>query len=166
MEHFHAYDDDGDSVSTIALNEAIEHRDILNEGFEDREDSLSFEGDRMPFIQPLQNTHLYFDDNGNEISRQEFLDQERQSQEWVFETSPLPEIFVIRHPRVLLNFLRFIDSLNEINTGDETFMMDAIPYETLTRMLSHKSITNPPAEFQGEVDELIERIMDHANLSG
>jgi hypothetical protein len=166
MERLQEYYDDGDSVSTIPLNEALEHRDLLDEAIENREDSLSYEGDNISFVERFQNSHLYFDDDGNEISREEFMEQERQTQQWVFETSPLPERFVIRHPRVLLNFLRFIDSLNEINTGDETFMMDAIPYETLARMLSHKSITNPAPEFSAETDELIERLMEHANLSG
>ena len=161
MEHLLNYDD-GESVSTITLNEAVEHGDPLNEGFETEEDSLSYEGGDIP----LQNTHLYFDDNGQEISRQQFLAQEREAEQWVFQTSQLPDRFVLRHPRVLLNFLRFVDSLNEINNGDETYMMDAIPYETLARMLSHSSIATPPPEFQGEVDELIERLVQHANLSG
>jgi len=163
MERLQEYYDDGDSVSTIPLNGALDDRDLLDEAFED---SLSYEEDNIPFVEQFQNSHLYFDDNGNEISREEFMEQERETQEWVFQTSPLPETFVIRHPRVLLNFLRFIDSLNEINNGDETFMMNAIPYETLARMLSHKSITNPAPEFSAETDELIERLMEHANLSG
>jgi hypothetical protein len=33
-------------------------------------------------------------------------------------------------------------------------------------MLSHNSIATPAPEFQGEVDELIERLVQHANLSG
>ena len=144
-------DYDNESISTIPLNEAIEHPE-----------DLSYEGeDPMP-----QNTHLYFDDNGNEISRQEFLEQERQSQEWAFQTSQMPDKFVIRHPRVLLIFLRFIDSLNEINTGDDTYMMDAIPYDVMARMISHRAITDPPEEFRAEATELIDRLIIHANLSG
>jgi len=155
MEHLHEYD--AESVSTIPLNEPTEYVE---------EDTLSYEGDVAGLGPFQQNTHLYFDDGGNEISRQEFLAQERDEGQWVFQTSQLPERFVLRHPRVLLNFLRFVDSLNEINNGNETFMMDAIPYETLARMLSHNSITNPPAEFQEDVEELIDRLVDHANLSG
>lgn len=155
MEHLREYD--AESVSTIPLNEPVEYVE---------EDSLSYEGDVADLGPFQQNTHLYFDDDGNEISRQAFLTQERDAGQWVFQTSQLPDRFVLRHPRVLLNFLRFVDSLNEINNGDETFMMDAIPYETLARMLSHNSIANPPVEFQGEVDELIERLVQHANLSG
>jgi len=154
MEHLREYD--AESVSTIPLNEPVEYA----------EDSLSYEGE-VPDLEPFQqNTHLYFDDDGNEISRQAFLAQERDAGQWVFQTSQLPDRFVLRHPRVLLNFLRFVDSLNEINNGNETFMMDAIPYETLARMLSHSSIATPAPEFQGEVDELIERLVQHANLSG
>lgn len=156
MEHLLDYD--AESVSTIPLNEPVEYAE---------EDSLSYEGNDDPFLEPFQqNTHLYFDDDGREISRQQFLAQEREADQWVFQTSQLPDRFVLRHPRVLLNFLRFVDSLNEINNGDETYMMDAIPYETLARMLSHSSIATPPPEFQGEVDELIERLVQHANLSG
>jgi hypothetical protein len=142
-------DYDNESISTIPLNEAIEYH----------EDSLSYEEDPVP-----QNTHLYFDDDGQEITREEFLEQERQ-QEWAFQTSEMPDRFVIRHPRVLLHFLRFIDSLNEINTGDETYLMRAIPCSVVSRMLTHRAITDPPVEFMAEANELIERLANHADLS-
>lgn len=153
MEHS---DNDYDSISTIPIRD-----DVSSISFRE-EDSLSYEGEpRLPV-----NRHLYFDDAGREITRDEFLEQERESQEWVFMTTQLPERFVIRHPRVLLNFLRFIDSLNETNNGDETFMMDAIPNETLGRILSHSSIVDPTLDFKNDAHELVGRVMEHADLSG
>jgi len=156
MEHFH--NEDNDSISTIEFKDEDSVSTIPIKD----EDSLSYEGDPpLPY-----NTHLYFDDNGQEMSREDYLEQERESEEWVFHTSQLPERFVIRHPRVLLNFLRFIDSLNEINNGNETFMMDAIPHELMGRILSHSSIVSPPTEFKDDAYELVDRVMRHIDLSG
>ena len=60
----------------------------------------------------------------------------------------------MRHPRVLLNLLRFVDSYNELAPVGEQIRLPLIPQERADFILQHESIVNPPAEFAGEVAEL------------
>jgi hypothetical protein len=73
--------------------------------------------------------------------------------------------FVLKHPRVLLSFLRFIDEFNELADPDEVLMLPAIPQRIVQGVLSHSSIVNPPAEFLDEIRELRLRLEAHADLS-
>jgi hypothetical protein len=60
----------------------------------------------------------------------------------------------IRHPRVLLNLLRFVESYNELAPYGEEIHLPLIPQERADDILSHVSIVDPVAEFTAEVAEL------------
>jgi hypothetical protein len=143
---------DSESVSTIEFHD---------------EDTLSQEESIFVPIDDFGNSHLYFDNDGNEVSREQYLSRNtvEDIDEWGFRTPNMPRNYTIREPRVLLHFLRFIDSMNETNGPEETVMMTPISREMLTRIFNHELIRNPPMELQPEANELIERIMRHANLS-
>lgn len=106
-----------------------------------------------------RNTHLYFDEDGNVISREEFL--ENQEEHWAFKTPTIKSRVIMRHPRVLLNFLRFIDSCNEEASDGEEIIIKKIPYHMTEKMLNHSSIINPAQEFINDVNELKARLYNH-----
>lgn len=60
----------------------------------------------------------------------------------------------MRHPRVVLNFLRFVDSYNELAPFGEEIHLPYIDAEGRDLIFSHVSLVNPPAEFAREVAEL------------
>jgi hypothetical protein len=60
----------------------------------------------------------------------------------------------IRHPRVLLNLLRFVSTYNEIAPYGEEIHLPLIPQERADDILSHVSIVNAVPEFAAEVREL------------
>lgn len=60
----------------------------------------------------------------------------------------------MRHPRVLLNLLRFVDTYNELAPPGEEIHMPLMPQERAEEVLSHESIVNPAPEFAAEVAEL------------
>jgi hypothetical protein len=144
------------------------------------------------------NTHLYFDEDGNECSYDEYLwrvshEEGRGGLEWGgegpvelsedeeyddvdteeedYEEPPwirTPQIntrFILKHPRILLAFLRFIDFYNELAEPDEVYIMKAIPQELVRKIRNHSSVADAPPEFQGEVDELLVRLENHMDLS-
>jgi hypothetical protein len=106
-----------------------------------------------------RNTHLYFDDDGNIISREEFL--ENQEEHWAFKAPLIKKRAIMRHPRVLLHFLRFIDSCNEEASVGEEIIIKKIPYHMTEKMLNHSSIINPAREFLDDVNELKTRLYNH-----
>jgi hypothetical protein len=87
--------------------------------------------------------HLFFDEDGNAM--------------WAFSTKVKQE-FVFRHPRVLLDYLRFIDSYNETATTSEFYTVPRISPRVARHLLSHSSITNPAPEFADTVWELKQRL--------
>jgi hypothetical protein len=121
---------------------------------------------------PPVNSHLYFDENGNEIPYEDFLRQGEADAEAVEDEEPpwikTPNInqrFVLKHPRVILAFLRFIDLYNELADPEEVFMMRAIPQSVVNTICNHPSVTEVPPEFQEDVDELKYRLDRHSDLS-
>lgn len=84
--------------------------------------------------------------------------------EWI-QTPLLNRRFVIKHPRVLLSFLRFIDEFNELADPDEIQLLPAIPQRIIQLVLSHPSIVNPPPEFLDTIRELRLRLERHMDLS-
>lgn len=129
---------------------------------------------RPPAIEIPQNTHLYFSEDGNEITREQFemnmLMEQREQQEqeaanFAIRTPLVNHRFTMRHPRVILDFLRFLDSYNEVAEAEDVFMIQAIPHSVLQMILNHPSIQNTPPEFQNEVNELRWRLERHADLS-
>lgn len=60
----------------------------------------------------------------------------------------------MRHPRVILNFLRFINSYNELAPQGEQIHLPQIPRSTADMILSHVGVADPVPEFAAEVAEL------------
>lgn len=60
----------------------------------------------------------------------------------------------MRHPRVLLNLLRFVSTYNEMAPPDERIYLPPIPQERVEHILSHESVVNPVPEFADQVAEL------------
>lgn len=128
------------------------------------------------------NTHLYFDEEGNQINYAEYLriyhdmgpeddmappmedDSEDDEELWI-RTPKINQAFILKHPRVMLAFLRFIDFYNELADPEEVFMMKAIPQALVNRIQNHSSVTDVPPEFQQDVEELKHRLSRHADLS-
>jgi type II secretory pathway pseudopilin PulG len=174
-------------------------------GYESREyDETDLQFYRPPPIEIPQNTHLYFDDDGEEICREQYLmkmdleqqqqqqeeeqeqqqeeEQEQQQEEeqeqqqeqppqeeeeaFSIRTPLISHKFTMRHPRVILDFLRFIDTYNEVAEADEIFMLPAIPKKVYDCILTHVSFTHTtPPEFESEVNELKLRLERHMDLS-
>jgi hypothetical protein len=60
----------------------------------------------------------------------------------------------MRHPRVLLNLLRFVETYNELAPPGEDIHLPLIPQERADFILSHVSVVNPVPEFADQVAEL------------
>ena len=60
----------------------------------------------------------------------------------------------MRHPRVVLNFLRFVTSYNELAPEGEEIHLPCIRGHAVEDILSHESVVNPAPEFAAEVEEL------------
>ena len=60
----------------------------------------------------------------------------------------------MRHPRVLLNLLRFVSTYNELAPFGETIHLPLIPQERADFILAHESVVNPVPEFADQVAEL------------
>lgn len=132
--------------------------------------------DALRIEEPPVNTHLYFDENGNEVPYEEFLQQnindsdtegeEEEDKEppWI-KTPVIHQQFLLKHPRVILAFLRFIDLYNELAEPEEMFLMKAIPQRIVNLITQHPSVTDVPSEFEEDVHELRYRLERHADLS-
>ena len=111
------------------------------------ESSMSYEAD-----EPV-NRHFYFDEDGDEISRDEWL-----SARWALPLRGTTAVF--RHPRVVLQYLRFVDALNE--AADESEQLNILfSAEDAQYILEHPSVVRPPRDFWGEVNELKFRLREH-----
>lgn len=60
----------------------------------------------------------------------------------------------MRHPRVVLNLLRFVDSYNELAPPGEDIHLPEIPREQVELILGHEGVVNVVPEFAHEVAEL------------
>ena len=93
-------------------------------------------------------------------------EEEEEEDDFVWIKTPLVNRrFVLKHPRVLLSFLRFVDEYNELAEPDEVYMLPAIPQGIVQNVLSHTSVVNPPPEFVEVVAELRQRLESHMDLS-
>jgi len=141
--------------------EACRNKMIENGGLD------CFDGEQDEYLCPAcykeSRQHLFFDENGAEISRDAFL-QMQEDEGWGFLV-PTVTRGTLRHPRVLLNFLRYIDSHNEVAKPDEQIFLKPIPPSVYENMLKHSSIQNPSIGFEADVNELLQRIEYHRDLS-
>jgi hypothetical protein len=60
----------------------------------------------------------------------------------------------MRHPRVVLNFLRFVSTYNELAPEGEDIHLPIMDDGTVEDILNHESVRNPVPEFAAEVAEL------------
>jgi hypothetical protein len=60
----------------------------------------------------------------------------------------------MRHPRVVLNLLRFVDSYNELAPQGEEIHLPLIPRHTHEHILEHEGVRNVSQEFAEDVAEL------------
>lgn len=60
----------------------------------------------------------------------------------------------MRHPRVVLNLLRFVETYNELAPPGEEIHFPLMPEFAVENLFSHESIVNPAPEFASEVAEL------------
>ena len=69
----------------------------------------------------------------------------------------VPDLFLrldFRHPRVLLHFLRFVSSYNELAPEGEEIHLPAIPRLVAQEIYEHRAVSEVPEEFQVEAEEL------------
>jgi hypothetical protein len=115
------------------------------------------------------NKHMYFNDDGDEISHEEFLrNQEQQKQQepcWAIKTPRINFRFTIADPLVLLQFLRFIDYYNENAIADELYMLKPMSYTQYKNLMDSDFMKNTPSEFEEEAYELRDRLGNHLDLS-
>ena len=115
------------------------------------------------------NKHMYFNDDGDEISHEEFLrNQEQQKQQepcWAIKTPRINFRFTIADPLVLLQFLRFIDYYNENALADELYMLKPMSYTQYKNLMDSDFMKNTPSEFEEEAYELRDRLGNHLDLS-
>jgi hypothetical protein len=83
---------------------------------------------------------------------------------WI-KTPLVNQRFILKHPRVVLSFLRFIDEYNELADPDEVLLLPAIPQRIVQGILQHGSVLHPPIEFIDQVNELRQRLEVHMDLS-
>lgn len=96
------------------------------------------------------------------------LEQENEEPEDTFEWIRTPQVnqrFIIKHPRVLLSFLRFIDEYNELADPEEVYLIPAIPQRIVQNIFQHVSFVDPPPEFADTIREFRHRLMMHMDLS-
>lgn len=130
-------------------------------------------------LEPLElpvNTHLFFDEDGNEISEEEHrLQQQEQEQEdededeeeigAMIRTPMIRQRFLLKHPRVILAFLRFVDLYNELADPEEVLMLPTIPQRIVESIREDPAVKFPPEEFLEETEELLWRLDRYADLS-
>jgi lysine/ornithine N-monooxygenase len=87
------------------------------------------------------------------------------AEEWNAMRTPLiHQHFILGHPRVLLSFLRFIDEHNELVEPEDVFDFK-LPDKVIEHYKKHPSVQYPVAEFQQNVQELLERMEAHRRPS-
>jgi hypothetical protein len=124
---------------------------------------LPEEDDRPGSPIPVYRSASSMSDESPEISTFEPIFREvdgdlELNEAWMFCTPRLPRVAILRHPRVLLAFLRFVELQNEVALEGEAIILPAIPSEIVRKIMNHPSITNPPIEFIVDIEELKDRI--------
>jgi hypothetical protein len=83
--------------------------------------------------------------------------EEEEAPEWCLSVA-VPDLSLrldMRHPRVILNFLRFVSTYNELAPEGEDIHLPAITTHSLDYIRNHESVRDPVPEFQAEVSELL-----------
>jgi hypothetical protein len=89
------------------------------------------------YLEIPQGNHLFFDEDGNEISHEQFLQLQEEENSWAFGYKLNGNEFIFRHPTALLSFFRFVDSVNQYAEFDETIFIRPLRQEMYSRMIDH-----------------------------
>ncbi len=81
--------------------------------------------------------HMFFDEDGNQITHQEFLKQQ-EYENWVINLPRLGQT-VARHPKALLAFFEFVETLNEFLEPSEQIMLPSISRDLVDFIKSHSA---------------------------
>lgn len=84
-------------------------------------------------------------------------DEEDENELWI-ETPRINRTFLLKDPRVMLAFLRFVETFNEFADLDDIIVLRAIPRQIISNIEKVPLVQNPPPEFQAEAAELLERL--------
>lgn len=99
-------------------------------------------GDPIPMTH-----HMFFDEDGNQITQSEYLSQQQKEKEaWSVNLPSLEGQLVARHPKVLLAFFEFVEANNEFAQGDEHIMFPAIDSELVEYIETHPFFNEPKYE--------------------
>lgn len=156
-------------ISSVSTHDSMPHLiDPFGRIVDDDQTTVTLDS----YEQEPLNKHWYFDEDGNEVDYETWSrlrEEEEETDEeddtpWI-RTPRINQHFILKHPRVILAFLRFIDSYNELADPEEVLMLHAIPQRLVNRIKNHSSVTDAPAEFQDEVEELLYRLDRHSDLS-
>jgi hypothetical protein len=74
-------------------------------------------------------------------------EDQNQDEQWYFHTPPLPSRLDLYHPHTLLQFFRFISSVNMYGKDEHsTYFFDPIPKSLADEMMDHPWIKGIPSE--------------------
>lgn len=85
--------------------------------------------------------------------------------DWKIVAPTIEKQFVMRHPRVVLAFLNFLELYNEVAKGDEVLMIPAMPRAVLNKIMAHPAVENPSTDFDGDVSYLLQLLKKHTDSS-
>lgn len=98
------------------------------------------------------------------VEQEQAQEEEEDEFEWI-KTPLINQRFILKHPRVLLSFLRFIDEYNELADPEDVLLLPAIPQRIVQGVLLHPSFVNTPPEFLETIREFRHRLERHMDLS-
>jgi len=91
-----------------------------------------------------------------------YVQQTTDPSTWKVILPAINKILIAEHPRVVLAYLRFIDSYNEVAPPLHKIQAFKIPANTVQSVLDHPSVATPAAEFIPEIRELKVRLKAHS----
>ena len=102
--------------------------------------------------------HLFFDEEGNACSYEEheaaWAEAEAEEEDFGIKLPAFKKPLIVRHPRILLSFFRFLMDLNEEAYEDEKVMLPEIPSDVLEAIGDFLERHPPAPEFAKELAEL------------
>lgn len=91
-----------------------------------------------------------------------YVHQTTDPSSWRLILPTIDQVLIAQHPRVVLAYLRFIDSYNEVSSSLHKIRAIKIPIDTVQSVLDHPSVATPAAEFIPEIRELKLRLKAHS----
>lgn len=167
--HLFFYDEDGDAIMTDAQTGEMLNTDSHHLFFDDNGRAiaapqrhranrcLSFEDDEDDDTCAVRNLAEQMAEAVLEGEPREDTISEPQEEDWCIGVTcqDLSLRLDLRHPRVLLNLLRFVDSYNELAPLTEQIHFPPMPGHICEQVEEHPSVAETTPEFQAEVSELL-----------